>query len=108
MPFRTIPGTSIEYALISFDQDGKERVGDPDAAAVSGGGTGKLSDRLIDQLANEPITNVFFFTHGWNCNWNISFFHCSGNHSLLFIASAISPVNETLKPGFQIIFVFKL
>jgi len=60
MPFRTIPGTSVEYALISFDKDGTERIGDPGA-----GSGGKFSDRLVETLSNKPYTNVFFFSHGW-------------------------------------------
>jgi len=60
MPFRTIPGKNVQYALISFDKDGSERIGDPDAAPG-----GKFSDRLVDQLTTQTVTNVFFFSHGW-------------------------------------------
>ena len=29
MPYRTIPNLDAKYALISFDEDGKERTDDP-------------------------------------------------------------------------------
>ncbi len=65
MPFRTVPGTTVEYALIAFDKEGVERIGDPDAKPVSAGGSGKFSARVVEQLASRPYTNVFFFSHGW-------------------------------------------
>jgi hypothetical protein len=59
MPFHTIPGTSLQYALLSVDKDGKERSDDPD------GRNGKLSARLLERVASEPITNIFLYSHGW-------------------------------------------
>ena len=55
MGFETIPGAEIEYGLISFDADGKER-SEP---------TGLMSQRLIDKARTDKVTNVFFFCHGW-------------------------------------------
>ena len=55
MGFERIPGTDIEYGLISFDADGKER---PE-------GTTLMSQQLIDKAKREAVTNVFFFCHGW-------------------------------------------
>jgi hypothetical protein len=55
MGFETIPGTDIRYGLISFDADGRERRE----------GNGLFSDTLLTQATREPITNVFFFCHGW-------------------------------------------
>ena len=55
MGFERIPGTDIEYGLISFDADGKER---PE-------GTALMSQQLIDKAKRDSVTNVFFFCHGW-------------------------------------------
>jgi hypothetical protein len=55
MGFETIPGTDIQYGLISFDADGKEK---PES-------TGRMSQRLIDKARADAVTNVFFFCHGW-------------------------------------------
>jgi len=57
MPFQTVSGH--EYALISFDEDGHERTDDP------GGNGGLFSDVLLDRAGSEPITDIFFFSHGW-------------------------------------------
>lgn len=55
MGFERIPQTDIEYGLISFDADGKER---PE-------GTTLMSQQLIEKAKQAAVTNVFFFCHGW-------------------------------------------
>src|ERR1700738_2773565 len=55
MGFETIPGTEIQYGLISFDADGNERSEQ----------SGLMREALINKDAAEPITNIFFFCHGW-------------------------------------------
>jgi hypothetical protein len=50
-----VPGTSLNYHLIAFDGAGRER---PDA-------DGPRSRAAIDAMANQPITDVFLFSHGW-------------------------------------------
>jgi hypothetical protein len=55
MGFETIPETDIQYGLISFDADGKERSEQ----------TGLMSKALVKKATTESITNVFFFCHGW-------------------------------------------
>jgi|HubBroStandDraft_2_1064218.scaffolds.fasta_scaffold00415_12 hypothetical protein len=57
MPFEKIPGTDVDYGLMSFDAAGRERTDDP---------AGLMSRRLIEKTADEPITDVFFFNHGWH------------------------------------------
>ena len=59
MPFRTITkdNLGLQYALISFDQDGIERTDDP------AGGT--MSTLLVQKAAAEKPTNIFLFSHGW-------------------------------------------
>ncbi len=55
MGFHSIRDTGVQYGLIAFDRDGVER---PEA-------TGRFSQQLIEEVKAQPITNVFFFTHGW-------------------------------------------
>jgi hypothetical protein len=55
MGFETIPGTDIQYGLMSFDADGYERHEQ----------SGPMSRALIDNATADSITNVFFFCHGW-------------------------------------------
>lgn len=55
MGFEKIPGTDLTYGLMAFDADGRERA-DAD---------GLMTQKLIEKLSQEPITNVFFFCHGW-------------------------------------------
>jgi hypothetical protein len=56
MSLETIPGTGIEYGLISFGAEGRERFDDP---------AGRMSQVLMDRVKQDRITNVFFFCHGW-------------------------------------------
>lgn len=59
MPFETIPGTTEQYALLSFDKNGKERSDDPD------GSSGSLSKELVARAARDQPSHVFLFSHGW-------------------------------------------
>ncbi len=56
MPIETVSGTSLNYYLVAFDADGKERTDDPD---------GLMSQKILDALSSEPITDVFLISHGW-------------------------------------------
>jgi len=56
MPIQAVPGTDQRYLLIAFDAAGHERQDDPDGA---------LSRRALESLCNDPITEVFLFSHGW-------------------------------------------
>ncbi|MFN0166432.1 MAG: hypothetical protein ACKV22_08375 [Bryobacteraceae bacterium] len=57
MPYRDIPGANLRYALISFDDKGRERTDDPEG--------GVFSRRLIESARQEKPTNIFLFSHGW-------------------------------------------
>ena len=57
MPFQQIPG--LEYGLISFDKDGKERTDDND------GIHGVFSQTLLAKVKAEKPSDVFLFSHGW-------------------------------------------
>ena len=56
MPFESVPDTSLHYYLINFDALGQER-NEPDDT--------KLSQTVLEVLAQEPLTDVFIFSHGW-------------------------------------------
>lgn len=55
MPIETVPGTSLNYYLIAFDAKGKERQEEG----------GLISQKVLELLKNEPITDVFIMSHGW-------------------------------------------
>jgi len=59
MPIETVkvdtPIQSLEYYLIAFDANGHERLES----------TGFMSQKLLDILATQPITDVFLISHGW-------------------------------------------
>jgi hypothetical protein len=57
MPFQPLPGTDQRYALITFDNDGRERTNDPDG--------GIFSNAVRDSIVKAQPSHVFFFTHGW-------------------------------------------
>ena len=56
MPIRSVGKPKLTYYLICFDADGKERTDDPH---------GLMSQRVLDVLKVEPITDVFLISHGW-------------------------------------------
>ncbi|MDJ0904106.1 MAG: hypothetical protein QNJ55_35495 [Xenococcus sp. MO_188.B8] len=55
MPVVAVPETSLAYYLIAFDKDGKER----------SESDGFMSQKVLDVLSKEPITDVFLISHGW-------------------------------------------
>jgi hypothetical protein len=56
MPLEQVPNTSLEYYLINFDASGQER-DEPDGM--------KMSQTVLEVLAQESITDVFIISHGW-------------------------------------------
>ena len=57
MPFQKIKDLGLEYALIHFDDKGKERTDDPEG--------GVFSRKLIEKARQEHPSHVFLFSHGW-------------------------------------------
>ncbi|BDI15922.1 hypothetical protein ANSO36C_17240 [Nostoc cf. commune SO-36] len=59
MPIQTVTidtiAASLDYYLIAFDADGNERL-ETD---------GFMSQKLVEILSTQPITDVFFMSHGW-------------------------------------------
>jgi hypothetical protein len=58
MPIRRVPGTDVEYFLISYDPQGRERA-EPDGSMLSQTALGRVADPTAG------ITDVFFTSHGW-------------------------------------------
>ncbi len=58
MPLRTVPDTNppIQYYLIAFDEQGRERRESDNSL---------LSERVLNVLRTEPITDVIAMSHGW-------------------------------------------
>ena len=59
MTIEIVDDSDIQYYLISFDKDGNEHGSDPDAP------DGLLSGVLKHELTGQPVTDVFFMSHGW-------------------------------------------
>jgi hypothetical protein len=57
MPLHAIPGLDLEFALISFDDDGRERTDDPAG--------GVFSRMILDRARQTRPSHVFLFSHGW-------------------------------------------
>ena len=57
MPFQKIPSLDISYALINFDDNGRERTDDPEG--------GVFSRKVQEQVRQTQPTDIFLFSHGW-------------------------------------------
>jgi len=58
MPIRRVPNSDVDYLLISFDAEGRERA-DPDGTMLSKHALARVADPA------SGITDVFFTSHGW-------------------------------------------
>ena len=58
MPIRSIPGTDLQYHLVCYDKDGRERR-EEDGSLL----TERIAASLADRGAG--ITDVFVLSHGW-------------------------------------------
>jgi hypothetical protein len=56
VPIETSSDGNLRYYLIAFGANGIERGDDPD---------GLMSQRTIAALTEQPVTDVFVFSHGW-------------------------------------------
>ncbi len=56
MPIREIPNTNLSYYLVNFDSQGRERAADDGRL---------LSQVILEDLAQQAITDVFIMSHGW-------------------------------------------
>lgn len=59
MPYRKITGTAANYFLVAVDENGAEMTKDPDVPQ------GRMSDRVIQSLVQDGVTDVFLWSHGW-------------------------------------------
>ena len=58
MPIRRVPGTDVDYLLISYDAEGRERA-EPDGTMLSRTALARVADTAAG------ITDVYFTSHGW-------------------------------------------
>lgn len=56
MPFIQIPDAELEYGLIAYDENGAERADDRD---------GIMTERVLNAVTRDPITDIFVMSHGW-------------------------------------------
>ena len=59
MPIEQIPGSDLRYYLVAFDGEGRERTDDP---------AGMMSERVVNTLQDQPVTDVFIMSHGWRAD----------------------------------------
>ena len=92
MPFESVPDTSLHYYLINFDALGQER-NEPDDT--------KLSQTVLEVLAQEPITDVFIFSHGWQGDMPSS--RTQYNRWIKAMAANTADIEriKQLRPGFK-------
>jgi hypothetical protein len=57
MPFQRIPEGDLRYALINFDEKGRERTDDPQG--------GVFSRALEEHVRQTQPTHILLFSHGW-------------------------------------------
>src|SRR5271166_1596170 len=84
MPLETVPST---YYLISYDSGGAEQL--------------EQGRQLSDEVAEEPVTDVVIFSHGWNGDlpaargqyerWIDAMLGCAGDREAV----------STMVPGFR-------
>src|SRR4051812_3707209 len=59
MPIEQIPDSDVRYYLVAFDGEGRERTDDP---------AGLMSERVVNALQEQPVTDVFVMSHGWRAD----------------------------------------
>jgi hypothetical protein len=99
MPFRQIPDTSSTYALIAFDQDGRERTDDPD------GRNGRMTARILEDVQRQSPTNIFLFSHGWKGDVPAAIDQYNRWIKALLGCSADMAAMKAAVPGFNPLFI---
>lgn len=56
MVIERVPGTSLTWHLLAYDDGGHERLDAPG---------GRASEHVLETLRKEPVSDVFVFSHGW-------------------------------------------
>ena len=60
MTIETVPNSDTNYYLLAFDKHGVKRADGPDAPSGR-----LLSDRVKQELSEQPVTDVCLISHGW-------------------------------------------
>ena len=56
MSIRKIPNTDLNYYLVGFDENGRERTQEDGSL---------LSRAVLKEISEQPVTDVFVMSHGW-------------------------------------------
>ena len=56
MSIEKVTDTDLSYYLAAYDKNGRERTDDPD---------GVMSERIVEEIRQNPITDLFLMSHGW-------------------------------------------
>lgn len=59
MPYQTLPQFNQRYALVRFNKSGEE---EPE---IIEGSKHQFSEQVLTDLATQPVTDIFCFSHGW-------------------------------------------
>jgi hypothetical protein len=93
MPIRRVPNSDVEYYLISYDENGKERP-EPDGTMLSRAAIQRVSDPA------NPVTDVFYTSHGWKGDMKGAIEQYDSWVGAMAALSADREVASNSRPGF--------
>jgi hypothetical protein len=98
MPIRTIPNSNppLQYYLIAYDEQGRERREADNSL---------LSERVLQIVRDQPITDVFMMSHGWRGDVPAAVSQYDAWTQSLMNNTADVQAIQQRRPGFRPIFV---
>jgi DNA/RNA endonuclease G (NUC1)/V8-like Glu-specific endopeptidase len=91
-PREQVVGTDLSYYLLAYDANGQERLDHP---------AGKISGHVLSALEDEPVTDVFLFSHGWRGDVPAAKEQYQGWLKTMADCTADRARIRTLRPGFR-------
>lgn len=94
MPIRHVPNTNppLEYYLIAFDDQGRERREQDNSL---------LSEKVLQVIRDEPVTDVFLMSHGWRGDVPAAVSQYDAWFTNLMSVSADVQAMTQKRPGFR-------
>lgn len=92
MPIRKVPNSDLNYYLLIYDENGKER--------AEGDGS-MLSQKIIEEVGAQPVTDVFLMSHGWMGDIPAAISQYDSWTGNLMSASADIEDMKKRRPGFR-------
>jgi CHAT domain len=94
MPIRNAPNTNLQYALVVFDDEGRER---PESDGSL------LSDAICARLQSPagPVTDIFLLSHGWKGDINAAIDQCNRWIGAMVEVKSDLALARELVPGFS-------